>query len=320
MLFIFVSYIQDDKRLTYEEDTYSKIFNSMKHPVRRKIIGILNETPATYTELLNRLEVETGFLNYHLDFLGELVTKKNGRYVLSDFGRAAFELISGVEAPKKRKSMIIKFFNLRINPTYLSLIFVVILLISNICLIYAYQDLSKENQHLLNEKNDIFKNIVFQSKILLTKSVEILNYTINENQINLIYIEDLRKDLIKLSQQCMFIISLDVEYRYQWIQIRESTDLFLESLEDLDNKLTAFLIQEPNNKDITNINYGQISYLEKIRDDYLNIKNYAFSDEITLGSLNINKQSDVRKAVEYSIKLQIDIKSFRRAFNIGEIV
>ena len=63
--------------MTYEEDTYSKIFTAMKHPVRRKIIGILNETPATYTELLNRLEVETGFLNYHLSFLDGLITKKN---------------------------------------------------------------------------------------------------------------------------------------------------------------------------------------------------------------------------------------------------
>jgi len=303
--------------MTYEKDTYSKIFSVLKHPVRRKIIGILNETPATYTELLNRLEVETGFLNYHLDFIGELVNKKNnGRYVLSEFGRAAFELITGVEAPIKRQSRTINFFNLKINPDYLALIFVAILLVSNIYLVYVYQDLSRENQGLSLEKTNTFKNTIFQSKVLLNKSIDTLNSTINESQIYLLNLEDLCKDLIKLSEKYILLISLDVEHREQWVQIKESTDLLLESLEDLDNKITAFLILEPNKKDILNIDYGQLSYLREIKDDLTKIKQYAFFDEITLDSSYV--KNELMKAVESSIKLQTDVKSFRRAFNIGE--
>jgi hypothetical protein len=284
----------------------------MKHPVRRKIIGILNETPATYTELLNRLEVETGFLNYHLSFLDGLITKKNdARYVLSDFGRAAFELTNSIEAPIKRKSRTINFFNWNINPAYITIIFIAILFLSNVYLVYAYQSLS-------SEKTNTFKNTIFQSKTLLTKSINVFNFTINESQINLLNFEDLRKDLIKLSEKYILIMSLDVEHREQWVQMKESTDLLIKSLEDLDNKITAFLILEPNKKDIMNIYYSQLSCLGEIRDDLLKIKQYAFSDEITLSSSYVKNESEIMKAVEASIKLQIDINSFRRAFNIGE--
>ena len=136
--------------MTYEEDTYSKIFNALKHPVRRKIIGILNEKPSTYTELLNRLEVETGFLNYHLDFLGELVKKDDGRYILSEFGRAAYELTKSVEAPVKKSGMTNPL-DWKKSSTYISLILLVILIFSNIYLVYAYQSLSREKTNLIND-------------------------------------------------------------------------------------------------------------------------------------------------------------------------
>jgi DNA-binding transcriptional ArsR family regulator len=86
--------------MDYEEDTYTKIFASLKHPIRRKILQILNETPATYTELLKMLGVETGFLNYHLEKLSELISKDEAnRYRLSEFGKASLNLVKSVESP-----------------------------------------------------------------------------------------------------------------------------------------------------------------------------------------------------------------------------
>ena len=59
---------------------------------------MLSEDQLTYTEMLNRLDVDTGHLNYYLESLGELVAKTSeGKYRLSEFGKAAVKLMAGVE-------------------------------------------------------------------------------------------------------------------------------------------------------------------------------------------------------------------------------
>lgn len=47
----------------------------LKDEKRRKIITLLNEKEASYTELMNMLEIisSTGKLNYHLKVLNELI-------------------------------------------------------------------------------------------------------------------------------------------------------------------------------------------------------------------------------------------------------
>ena len=49
-----------------EEDTYSSIFNALKHPIRRRILRIIEDKPTTYTEIQNQLSIDNGLLNYHL--------------------------------------------------------------------------------------------------------------------------------------------------------------------------------------------------------------------------------------------------------------
>jgi DNA-binding transcriptional ArsR family regulator len=89
----------------FEEDTYSRIFSALKHPARRKILAILNESPASYTELLNRLGVESGFLSYHLENLSGLVSKdQEDRYFLSEFGKAGLALTERIEEPVKQRA------------------------------------------------------------------------------------------------------------------------------------------------------------------------------------------------------------------------
>jgi hypothetical protein len=85
-----------------EEDTYTSIFNALRHPIRRRILRMLEERPSTYTEVLNVLGIDNGLLNYHLDSLKELVTKGgDDRYTLSDYGRAALSLNRRIEDPPK---------------------------------------------------------------------------------------------------------------------------------------------------------------------------------------------------------------------------
>ena len=80
--------------MSEEDDTYSTMFTALKHPIRRKILRIINQSPVTYTEILSQLSIDNGLLNYHLESLRELIRKKeDGTYTLSEFGLAGLTLI-----------------------------------------------------------------------------------------------------------------------------------------------------------------------------------------------------------------------------------
>src|SRR5271157_1841279 len=80
------------------DGTYSLIFSSLKHPIRRKILRMLDHQDLTFSEMLKILAIDSGHLSYHLDSLGELVTRrKDGKYGLSSFGVSAVKLMEGVE-------------------------------------------------------------------------------------------------------------------------------------------------------------------------------------------------------------------------------
>lgn len=81
-----------------EEETYSIMFTSLKHPVRRKILRMLSERPRNFSRILEELGISSSHLTYHLENLRELVTKmEDGRYRLSTFGEAAVITMRGVE-------------------------------------------------------------------------------------------------------------------------------------------------------------------------------------------------------------------------------
>jgi hypothetical protein len=81
-----------------EEETYSLIFSSLKHPIRRKILRMLRDSELTFSQILEILSIDSGHLSYHLENLGDLVThSSDGKYKLSSFGMAAVKLMSGVE-------------------------------------------------------------------------------------------------------------------------------------------------------------------------------------------------------------------------------
>jgi len=85
-----------------EEETYSTMFMSLRHPARRKILRMLAEKPRNFSEMLEDLGISSSHLTYHLESLGELVSKmEDGKYKLSTFGEAAVATMSRVEeAPK----------------------------------------------------------------------------------------------------------------------------------------------------------------------------------------------------------------------------
>jgi DNA-binding transcriptional ArsR family regulator len=81
-----------------EDETYSLIFRSLKHPIRRKVLRTLAHKELTFSEILEAISIDSGHLSYHLDSLGELLTRSaEGRYKLSAAGEAAARLMGGVE-------------------------------------------------------------------------------------------------------------------------------------------------------------------------------------------------------------------------------
>jgi DNA-binding transcriptional ArsR family regulator len=86
----------------FEEETYSTVFTALKHPVRRKILRTLSESPRSFTDLQNSFNVNGAVLTYHLEAMKELVSKTDdGKYGLTDMGVGAIELMERVEEPPK---------------------------------------------------------------------------------------------------------------------------------------------------------------------------------------------------------------------------
>ena len=81
-----------------KEEIYSIMFSSLKHPARRKILRILADKPLTFSEMLELLGISSSNLTYHLENLGELVSKdEKGVYRLSTFGHASVNTMKVVE-------------------------------------------------------------------------------------------------------------------------------------------------------------------------------------------------------------------------------
>lgn len=81
-----------------EEETYSLIYTSLKHPIRRNILRMLKNKPLTFSEILEAVGIDSGHLTYHLENLGDLIThSQDGEYQLSSVGLAAVRLMGGVE-------------------------------------------------------------------------------------------------------------------------------------------------------------------------------------------------------------------------------
>ncbi len=81
-----------------EEETYSTMFNSLKHPARRKILKMLSAGPMTFSEMLAELGIPGSHLTYHLENLSEFLTKMpDGKYKLSEVGESCISVMKGAE-------------------------------------------------------------------------------------------------------------------------------------------------------------------------------------------------------------------------------
>jgi len=135
-----------------EDEIYSIMFSSFKHPVRRKILRMLDVKAMTFMELVEALGISTPNLTYHLESLGDLISKMdNGCYRLSAFGQASVSALKGVEdvhsgeskhrLPFKRRSLV-------------GVMLIVIILLASFSGVTIYQ-LSKSRQALYEENQQL---------------------------------------------------------------------------------------------------------------------------------------------------------------------
>ncbi|MDG6222771.1 MAG: winged helix-turn-helix transcriptional regulator [Candidatus Bathyarchaeota archaeon] len=137
---------------SFEEETYSSIFTSLNHSVRRKILKMLAEEPRSFSDMFESLGISSSHFNYHLDNLGELVSKtEDGKYKLSFLGEAAMAMMSKVEETPHVTHHSSGF--LSKNWKYISLLLIIgfaFLASANYLQYSALAKISEDNQMLLN--------------------------------------------------------------------------------------------------------------------------------------------------------------------------
>ncbi len=142
-----------------EEEIYSIMFTSLKHPVRRKILRMLSDKPMSFMELAELIGVSSSHLTYHLESLGELVFKMDsGQYKLSSFGKATVSAMKGVEEAPELETKRPKKLAPKWKATFAVLMIAVLLLsgfgvyqFTTLNQLAATQDsLQAENQQLLS--------------------------------------------------------------------------------------------------------------------------------------------------------------------------
>jgi hypothetical protein len=119
---------------------------------------MLGSKPMTFMELVEELGISTPNLTYHLESLGELITKMdNGQYKLSTFGKASVSAMKGVEdvhgaEPKRRLSALKERAVLGVLLITIVLLasFSAIQYVQNGQLLQSQQALATENQQLLS--------------------------------------------------------------------------------------------------------------------------------------------------------------------------
>ena len=173
-----------------EDEIYSTMFSSLKHPVRRKILRMLGIKPMTFMEMVDELGVSTPHLTYHLESLGELVSKlDNGQYKLSAFGLATVNAMKSVEEVRetepKRRSLSLKW------KTVIGALLIAVMLLASMTAIQLANEnqlntsvnkLSTANQQLTTEESFLTSGLGENRTISFLENVtqiDTTNYTVS---------------------------------------------------------------------------------------------------------------------------------------------
>jgi DNA-binding transcriptional ArsR family regulator len=281
----------------HEDEIYSTMFSSLKHPVRRKILRMLGSKPMTFMEMVEELGVSTPHLTYHLENLGELVSKMdNGQYKLSSFGLATVNAMKGVEevheGEPKRRTETSKWKALS------TVLLVSVLILSSMVALEYYsinqlssvqRSLSVENQHLMSYGMGADKVANFIQNV--TK-IDTRNYTLSLLSNNMQWRTDfggVPEEIIQYSLTSSKS-NLNVDFRFRNNHFSRYELDMIES--------SPIFSQNPPNDVLQNAKYTLASYKTYSGDAYLT----NMTD--LLASISTVSTSEVTQG---NIKLQISV-------------
>ena len=209
------------------EETYSIMFTSLKHPARRKILRMLAEKPKSFSRILEELGISSSHLTYHLENLGELVTKMDdGRYKLSTFGAAAVLTMKGVEEapdikPKHPLSL----------PTTWKTIFSVLMIA-----VVFLAGLSYVQYNSLNQLSEVQKSLESDLAHLEAQNEILLSWNMDTDRARAFLTDVIQLDITKYHAE---LVSNTLEFRPDLGGITE--EILKYSLLSYESRLDVFL-------------------------------------------------------------------------------
>lgn len=86
--------------MVVDEESVSKIFSVLSHPIRRRILQNLSDKgECSFTDMMNALGIDTGKLSFHIRSLNAFTEQtSSGRYRLNNAGQNAIRLIKELES------------------------------------------------------------------------------------------------------------------------------------------------------------------------------------------------------------------------------
>lgn len=182
-----------------EEEIYSIMFKSLKHPVRRKILRMLSENSMSFSKMLEELGISSSHLTYHLENLGELVSKtQEGIYQLSKFGGASVDTMKIVEeAPvvRSRQGLPLKW------KSMLSILLIISIFFAGFS---VYQN------NFLNEISAEIDLLTYEKELLEAEYQQLLDLS-SDNDKAIDFLQDVIQ--FDLNQYQLALLSDTVEFR-----------------------------------------------------------------------------------------------------------
>ncbi len=289
---------------SHEDEIYSIMFTSLKHPVRRKILRMLGNKSMTFTEMVEELGISSPNLTYHLESLGELISKMdNDQYKLSSFGLATINAMKSIEEvhetePKRRTAT----FKWR---AIASVMLIVVLVLSGIAtlefihindLANTQNALAAENQQLLNYGGGTDKVLNFLQNITKINTKAYTMSTLSNTM-------QWRADFGGVSEEVMQYAlanstsNLNVDFRYR-------NGHFSRYQLDMIESSPIFSQIQPNDV-VQNAKFTLSRYRTNSGDDYLTNMTRILDTVSTLSNTNITQGN---------IKLQITVSSGTAVF------
>jgi predicted transcriptional regulator len=203
-----------------EEEIYSIMFNSLKHPIRRKILRMLSEEPTSFSQMLEEFGVSNSRLNYHLESLGELLSKTtDGKYKLSKFGEASLDTMKIVEETPVVRSKKRPFTPLSWKAT-ISILLIVIIALAGVS-VFQYS---------------FFSQLSSDYDLLDSKYQQLLSWSADTDKA-ISFIQDVVQ--IDLSEYQIALLSNTVEYRLDLGDVIE--EILRYSLSNSEDKIEVVL-------------------------------------------------------------------------------